>query len=403
MEDFRSYFPGLNTEVYGKKLVYLDNAATTMRPQSVMDMQRHLQEAENANIHRAVHYLSNVATGRFESARSDVASFIGAEDPSEIVFTSGDTASLNLVAGTFGMQNISEGDEIIVSIAEHHSDFVPWRMLCKNKKAILKILDINEFGELNRDSLDSLITERTKLIALAHISNVLGVVNPIKEIVAKAHSKGVPVLVDGAQAVAHIAVDVKDLDVDFYTFSGHKMYAATGTGVLYGKKALLEAMPPYMTGGEMVGTVTLEDTDFAPVPHKFEAGTQNFNAIPTLSEAVRIVRESFALRQQCRQITDFMINRLQAVDGLKLYGVPRGNDTKIPLFSFTVEGAHHEDLALILDKMGIAVRSGIMCAEPLMTRCGVTGMLRASFAPYNTIQEAEYFADALEKAVNMLR
>lgn len=403
MEDFRSYFPGLNTDVYGKKLVYLDNAATTMRPQSVMDMQRHLQEAENANIHRAVHYLSNVATGRFESARRDVASFIGAEDPSEIVFTSGDTASLNLVAGTFGMQNISEGDEIIVSIAEHHSDFVPWQMLCKNKKAILKILDINEFGGLNMDSLDSLITERTKLIALAHISNVLGVVNPIKEIVAKAHSKGVPVLVDGAQAVAHIPVDVKDLDVDFYTFSGHKMYAATGTGVLYGKKALLEAMPPYMTGGEMVGTVTLEDTDFAPVPHKFEAGTQNFNAIPTLSEAVRIVRESFVLRQQCRQITDFMINRLQAVDGLKLYGVPRGNDTKIPLFSFTVEGAHHEDLALILDKMGIAVRSGIMCAEPLMTRCGVTGMLRASFAPYNTIQEAEYFADALEKAVNMLR
>jgi cysteine desulfurase/selenocysteine lyase len=313
--------------------------------------------------------------------------------------------SINLVASCFGEAFVGEGDEVIVSVAEHHSNIVPWQLLCQRKKASLKVLEIDEFGGLQAGTLEKLISQRTKIIAISHISNVLGLVNPVSEIVRIAHAHDIPVLVDGAQGSVHAKVDVQEMDCDFYAFSGHKVYGATGTGVLYGKKKWLDAMPPYMGGGEMIETVRFSRTTFAPVPGKFEAGTQNFNAVPTLQEALRLARqfeEDPEVAQNQWAITQYLMAVLSSDSRIRLYGVPRGTQVKIPLFSFSVEGAHHEDLALILDKMGIAVRSGQMCAEPLMDRFGVTGMLRASFAPYNTMEEAEYFVKCLNKAISML-
>jgi cysteine desulfurase/selenocysteine lyase len=313
--------------------------------------------------------------------------------------------SINLVASCFGEAFVGEGDEVIVSVAEHHSNIVPWQLLCQRKKAVLKVLDIDEFGSLLVDSLEKLISQRTKIIAISHISNVLGIVNPVSEIVQIAHAHDIPVLVDGAQGSIHAKVDVQAMDCDFYAFSGHKVYGATGTGVLYGKKKWLEAIPPYMGGGEMIETVRFSGTTFAPVPGKFEAGTQNFNAVPTLQEALPLARqfqEDWEVAHNEWAITHYLLDALRENPRIRLFGVPRGTQVKVPLFSFTVEGAHHEDLALILDKMGIAARSGQMCAEPLMDRFGVTGMLRVSFAPYNTMAEAEYFVKCLNRAINML-
>jgi cysteine desulfurase/selenocysteine lyase len=313
--------------------------------------------------------------------------------------------SINLVASCFGEAFIGEGDEVIVSVAEHHSNIVPWQLLCQRKKAVLKVLEIDEFGGLQVDTLEKLISQRTKIIAISHISNVLGLVNPVSEIVRIAHAHDIPVLVDGAQGSVHEKIDVQEMDCDFYAFSGHKVYGATGTGVLYGKKKWLDAMPPYMGGGEMIETVRFTGTTFAPVPGKFEAGTQNFNAVPTLQEALLLARrfqEDWEVAHIEWAITHYLLDELTGNPRIHLYGVPRGTQVKIPLFSFSVEGAHHEDLALILDKMGIAVRSGQMCAEPLMDRFGVTGMLRVSFAAYNTMEEAEYFVKCLNRAINML-
>ena len=405
ISEIRSLFPALSRKVYGKDLVYFDNAATSQRPQSVIDRWNEITGYSNANIHRAVHRLADEATQAYEGARDTVREFLNAEHREEIVFTSGTTASVNLVAFSFGEAFVRSGDEIIVSEAEHHSNIVPWQLMCERKGAVLRVLPVDDHGYLMTEKLDELLTERTKLLAVTHISNVLGIINPVKKIVAKCHSMGVPVLVDGAQGIVHCSVDVQDLDCDFYVFSGHKMYAATGTGVLYGKKKWLDAMPPYMGGGEMVGTVSFSGTTYAPLPMKFEAGTQNFASTATFKEAVNMVNllNDNKLKNKIDEIRDYLLDYFLSDERISLYGVPRGTyEDKIPLFSFTVKGVHHEDLALILDKMGVAVRSGQMCAEPVMDRFGVTGMLRASLAPYNTIQEAEYFVKCLNKAIDML-
>ena len=403
--EIRNMFPVLSRKVHGKDLVYFDNAATSQRPQSVIDEWNRITAYTNANIHRAVHALADETTVAYEQTRDVVKDFLNASSREEIIFTSGTTAAINLVAFSFGEAFVSEGDEVIVSAAEHHSNIVPWQMMCKRRGAVLKVLPVDESGHLMVEKLDDLITSRTRILAVTHISNVLGIINPVKEIIDKCHSNGVPVLVDGAQGAVHCKVDVQDLDTDFYVFSGHKLYAATGTGVLYGKKKWLDAMPPYMGGGEMVGTVSFTGTTYAPLPMKFEAGTQNFASAATLKPAIEFINllSNNELVKEYDKIRDYLLDFFTADERIRLFGVPRGtNEEKIPLFSFVVDGVHHEDLALILDKMGIAVRSGQMCAEPLMDRFGVTGMLRVSLAPYNTMQEAEYFVKCLNRAINML-
>ena len=404
IEQLRKQFPALSGTVYGKPLVYLDNAATIQRPVSVIDKWVDLTERHNANLHRAVHKMAAEATEEYESARDAVRAFLNAGSREEVVFTSGATASINLVAFCFGEAFVKPGDEIIVTEAEHHSNIVPWQMMCDRKGAILKVLPVDDDGHLRLDLLDDLLTDRSRLLCVAQISNVLGIVNPVKEIVKICHSKGCAVLVDGAQGIVHSGADVRDMGCDFYVFSGHKVYAAPGTGVLYGRRDLLEQMPPYMGGGEMIASVKFSGTTYAPLPGKFEAGTQNMAGTPTLKPALElaVTLRDKELTAYADSIRDYVLGALMSDERIRLYGVPRGTSDKIALFSFTVKGAHHEDLALLLDKMGIAVRSGQMCAEPLMDRFGVTGMLRASFAPYNTMEEAERFLQSLDRAIKML-
>lgn len=405
INEIRNLFPALSRKVYGKDLVYFDNAATSQRTKGVLDEWNRISSESNANIHRAVHRLADEATQAYELARDSVKDFLNAEAREEIIFTSGTTAAINLVAFCFGEAYVAEGDEVVVTEAEHHSNIVPWQIMCQRKKAVLKVLPVDDGGRLMVEKLDEILTDRTKIMAVTHISNVLGLINPVKEIIEKCHDRGVKVLVDGAQGAVHCKVDVQDLDCDFYVFSGHKLYAATGTGVLYGKKQLLEEMPPYMGGGEMVGTVRFTGTTYAPLPMKYEAGTQNFASAATLKPAIEFINSlnDNELIDYNDKIRDYLLEELTKDERVTLYGVPRGtSQEKIPLFSFTVKGIHHEDLALILDKMGIAVRSGQMCAEPVMDRFGVTGMLRVSLAPYNTMEEAEYFVKCLDRAINML-
>ena len=405
VNEIRQMFPLLSLQIYGKQLIYFDNAATSQRPQSVLDLWNRLSTQSNANIHRGIHRLSEEATAEYENTRDYVRQFLNAQHREEIVFTSGTTAAINLVAFSFGEAFVGEGDEVIVSEVEHHSDIVPWQMMCQRKKAVLKVLKVDDSGHLMVDSLNSLITERTKIVAVTQISNVLGIVNPIDRIVEICHSKGVPVLVDGAQGIVHHGMDVTKTDCDFYAFSGHKIYAETGVGVLYGKKKWLDKMPPYMGGGEMISTVKFSGTTYAPLPEKFEAGTQNFTGVPTLRPAIEtaLMMRDESLTKYCDGVKEYLIEELLKDERVTLYGVPSSMEEKIPLFSISVKGAHHEDLALILDKMGIAARSGQMCAEPCMDRFGVTGMLRLSLAPYNTMEEAEYFIKSLDKAVKMLQ
>lgn len=405
VNEIRQMFPLLSRQIYGKQLINFDNAATSQRPQSVLDLWNRLSTQSNANIHRGIHRLSEEATAEYENTRDYVRQFLNAQHREEIVFTSGTTAAINLVAFSFGEAFVGEGDEVIVSEVEHHSDIVPWQMMCQRKKAVLKVLNVDDSGHLMVDSLKSLITERTKIVAVTQISNVLGIVNPIERIVEICHSKGVPVLVDGAQGIVHHGMDVTKTDCDFYAFSGHKIYAATGVGVLYGKKKWLDKMPPYMGGGEMISTVKFSGTTYAPLPEKFEAGTQNFTGVPTLRPAIEmaLMMRDESLTKYCDGVKEYLMESLMKDESVTLYGVPSSMEEKIPLFSISVKGAHHEDLALILDKMGIAARSGQMCAEPCMDRFGVTGMLRLSLAPYNTMEEAEYFIKSLDKAVKMLQ
>lgn len=404
VSDFRKEFPELSETVYGKRLVYLDNAATSLRPQSVIGEWNEMSARYTANLHRAVHHIAEVATQKYEQARDAVREYINAGSREEIIFTSGTTASINLVAFSFGEAFVGPGDEIIVSEAEHHSNIVPWQMMCSRKGATLKVLPVDDQGHLRLDVLRELLNPRTKLVCVTQVSNVLGLTNPIKEVVNICHSIGCPVLTDGAQGIVHSGVDVRNIDCDFYAFSGHKIYAAPGTGVLYGKKYYLDKMPPYMGGGEMISTVKWTGTSYAASPHKFEAGTQNISGTPTLVQALAVASEtrSAELQKNMEEVVDYMLNALSSDSRFHLFGQPGGGYEKIPLFSFSVEHLHHEDLALILDKMGVAVRSGQMCAEPLMDRFGVTGMLRASFAPYNTVEEAKYLMSSLEKAIKML-
>ena len=406
INEIRRLFPTLSRKVYGKDIVYFDNAATSQRVKGVLDEWNRISSESNANIHRAVHRLADEATQAYEQARDSVKDFLNASSREEIIFTSGTTAAINLVAFCFGEAYVREGDEVVVTEAEHHSNIVPRQMMCQRKKAVLKVLPVDDSGHLVVEKLDEILTERTRILAVTHISNVLGLINPVKEIIEKCHERGVKVLVDGAQGAVHSRIDVQDLDCDFYVFSGHKLYAATGTGVLYGRKELLEDMPPYMGGGEMVGTVRFTGTTYAPLPMKYEAGTQNFASAATLKPAIEFVKSlsDNELLKYNDKVRDYLLEELTKDERITLYGVPRGtSEEKIPLFSFTVKGVHHEDLALILDKMGIAVRSGQMCAEPLMDRFGVTGMIRVSLAPYNTMEEAEYFVKCLDRAINMLK
>ncbi len=399
MCDLRNEFPQLGRTVYGKPLVYLDNAATSLRPRSVTACWDEISSMRTANLHRAVHRVATEATEAYEAARDAVREFINAPEREEVIFTSGATHSLNLAAWSFGEAFIGEGDEILVDEAGHHSNIVPWQMLCRRKGAVLKVLQVDESGALRLDLLPSLLSSRTRLVCVAHVSNVLGLVNPVREIADAAHAAGARILVDGAQGIVHQKVDVQALDCDFYAFSGHKMYGAPGTGVLWGRRALLEQMPPMFGGGEMIQTVRWEETTYAPLPQKFEAGTQNISGTPCFVPAIECLRSM----QQDECITEHVYRELSAMPGVRLFGTTPDLSRKVPVFSIAVEGAHHEDLALILDKMGVAVRSGQMCAEPLMDRFGVTGMLRASFAPYNTMQEAEYFLSSLRKAISMLK
>ena len=404
IEESRKEFPTLPQTVYGRPLVYLDNAATSLRPQRVIDKWVEMSAAKNANIHRAVHHLAVEATEEYESTRDTVRDFLNAAHREEIIFTSGTTASVNLLAFSFGEAFIRPGDEILIAESEHHSDIVPWQMMAERKGAVIRTIPVDDDGHLDLQRLRENLTNRTRLTCFAEISNVLGLINPVKEIVNICHSAGCLVFCDGAQGVVHARPDVRDSGVDFYAFSGHKIYAAPGTGVLYGRRELLEQLPPYMGGGEMIGTVSFEKTTYAPLPGKFEAGTQNLASVPTLKPALALARALRCPEIEAgqRAITAYLLEKLGTDPRIRLYGIPREGEEKIPLFSFSVKGAHHEDLALILDKLGVAVRSGQMCAEPLMDRFGVTGMVRASFAPYNTLAEAEYFVSALHRAMEML-
>lgn len=402
VQEIREQIPTLKERVYGRQLVYFDNAATSLRPQSVIDKWTEISSKKNANIHRAVHKLAVDATEEYESTRDAVKKFINAPSRENIVFTSGATASLNLVAYCFAEKFLAPGDEIIICEAEHHSNIVPWQIVCERKDASIKVLPVEDNGTIKTSSLDVLLTEKTRLLCVAHISNVLGIINPIKQIVAKCHEKGCAVLVDGAQGIVHGKVDVQDLDCDFYAFSGHKVYAAPGTGVLYAKAEWLEAFPPFFGGGEMIESVSFAHTTYAKAPGKFEAGTQNFAGVPTLKAAIKFAEELSVLDEEYDKLVAYLFRALTEDERIRLFGVPENPKDKTGIFSFSVIGVHHEDLALLLDKMGFALRSGQMCAEPLMDRFGVTGMLRLSVAPYNTIEEASEFIKALNRAINML-
>ena len=401
INQIRSLFPALEQSVNSKTLVYLDNGATSQKPKQVIDLVNRMNSGVNGNIHRAVHELSSQTTELYEDSREAVRQFINAAQKEEIIFTSGTTASINLVAASYGGKYLRKGDSVLVSEAEHHSNIVPWQLICESKEANLRVLPVDENGNWRMDMLDNLLDSSVKIVSVSHVSNVLGLINPVEELISRAHAKGIPVMVDGAQSIVHIETDVRKLDCDFYAFSGHKLYGPTGTGVLYGKREILDSMPPWMGGGDMVDTVTFEKTTYAPLPLKFEAGTPNFIGAAAMLEAIRFVEsiDKKVLENSERSIVEYMIEELLKIEGLRLYGV---GESRISLFSFTVNGAHPSDLAMIMDKMGVALRSGQMCAEPLMKRYGVESMLRASFAAYNTIDEAEYFIASLKRAIKML-
>lgn len=406
IQDIRDRVPALAQTVYGKPLVYLDNAATAQKPVEVIELLNRMNSATNANVHRAMYRLSDEATNLYEGARERVREFINAPARENVIFTSGATASINLVASSFCAKYLKEGDSVIVTEDSHHSNIVPWQLACEKAGASLKVLPIDENGVWSAQDIIPLLDESVKIVAATHISNVLGIINPVKELIEIAHRYGVPVLVDGAQGIVHSPVDVQELDCDFYAFSAHKIYGETGSGILYGKEHWLEEMPPYMGGGDMVGTVTFAKTTYAPLPLKFEAGTPNFIGSAALKPALDFAWEisqgecGKAVKESESKIIVYMKGALAEIDGAVLYGE---SQNRIPLFSFNVEGCHPGDIAQILDKMGIAVRTGMLCAEPLMAHFGVTSMVRASFAPYNTLQEAEYFISGLKRAVAMLR
>ncbi len=403
LAEIRKRVPALSLQVAGRDLVYLDNAATSQKPYSVLQMQTSLAETASGNVHRAIHHLSVEATEAYEAGRAAICDFINADS---VILTSGATASLNLLAFCFAERYLNPGDKVLLTEAEHHSNLVPWQMACARKGAEVCFLPIDESGEPDMEIFARSLDSRVKLVALPHISNILGVINPLGEMIAIAHSKGIPVAVDGAQGIVHAKVDVKALDCDFYAFSGHKIYAPTGTGALYGRRELLEEMPPYMGGGDMVGHVSYGYTTYNELPLKYEAGTPNFTGAACWKPALEfatMLRDDAEIQEYGHKIVEYLMEALPSIDGLKLYGVPKDISRKSGVFSMTIEGTHPSDLAQLLDQMGIAVRSGLMCAEPFVSKYSQTGMLRASILPYNTMDEAEYFVQSLKRAVKMLR
>ena len=400
IQKIREDFPILGREVYGKPLIYLDNGATTQKPRQVVEAITDEYYSVNANVHRGVHFLSQQATELHEASRETVRRFINARSSNEIVFTRGTTESINLLASSFADSQMKEGDEVIVSVMEHHSNIVPWQLQAARKGIVLKVIPMNDRGELLLDEYEKLFSERTKLVSFAHVSNVLGTVNPAKEMVATAHAHGVPVLIDGAQSVPHMKVDVQDLDADFFAFSGHKVYGPTGVGVLYGKEEWLDKLPPYQGGGEMIQSVSFEKTTFNELPFKFEAGTPDYIGTTALAKALDYVSaigmENIAAHEH--ELTLYAMQRLKEINGMRIFGEA---EHKSSVISFLVGNIHHLDMGTLLDRLGIAVRTGHHCAQPLMIRMGIEGTVRASFGLYNTKEEIDVLAAGIERVSRM--
>ena len=400
IQKIREDFPILDREVYGKPLIYLDNGATTQKPRQVVEAITDEYYSVNANVHRGVHFLSQQATELHEASRETVRRFIDARSSNEIVFTRGTTESINLLASSFADSQMKEGDEVIVSVMEHHSNIVPWQLQAARKGIVLKVIPMNDRGELLLDEYEKLFSERTKLVSFAHVSNVLGTVNPAKEMIATAHAHGVPVLIDGAQSVPHMKVDVQDLDADFFAFSGHKIYGPTGVGVLYGKEEWLDKLPPYQGGGEMIQSVSFEKTTFNELPFKFEAGTPDYIGTTALAKALDYVSaigmENIAAHEH--ELTLYAMQRLKEINGMRIFGEA---EHKSSVISFLVGNIHHLDMGTLLDRLGIAVRTGHHCAQPLMIRMGIEGTVRASFGLYNTKEEIDMLAAGIERVSRM--
>ena len=401
VNDIRKSFPILEREVNNQLMVYLDNAATSQKPQMVIDALNYYYSNYNANIHRGIHTLAEEATTAYEATRRTVKDFIGAKLSNEIIFTRGTTEGINLVAYTWGRKNISEGDEIIISAMEHHSNIVPWQILCNEKKAVLKIIPVSDEGELLMDEYKKLLSSKTKLVSVVHVSNSLGTVNPVREIIEEAHKVGAVVFVDGAQSTVHLDIDVQEMDCDFFAFSGHKVYGPTGIGVLYGKKKILEEMPVFMGGGEMIKEVTFEKTTFNELPYKYEAGTPNIADTIALKVALDFVTETKKniIRNHESDLLKYATEQLSAIEGLRIIGTAKN---KVSLISFVIKNTHPQDIGVLLDNQGIAVRTGHHCTQPLMARFGVPGTVRASFAMYNTKEEVDRLVAAVKKAIKML-
>ena len=402
IESIRKDFPILERDIYGKPLVYFDNGATTQKPQCVLDRIMRSYTSENSNIHRGVHYLSGVATEAHEAARQRVADFIGADSKDEILFTRGTTESINLVARTLADQICGKGDEIVVTTMEHHSNIVPWQMACERTGAVLRVAPINERGELILSEFEALLNERTKIVSIAHVSNVLGTVNPVAEIIRMAHKYGAKVLIDGAQAIAHIPVNVVELDADFYAFSGHKVYAPNGIGVLYGKREILDAMPPFMGGGEMIETVQFEKTTYNKLPYKYEAGTPDYVGSCALATALDYI-SAIGMKEIAdyeHELLAYATEKIKEIEGVRIIGEAK---EKSGVLSFVVDGVHPYDIGMMLDKLGIAIRTGHHCAEPLVDFYGIPGTARASFAFYNTTEEIDYFISSLKRVLMILK
>ena len=400
IQKIREDFPILSRTVYDKPLVYLDNAATTQKPLCVLDAMRDEYLNVNANVHRGVHYLSQQATDLHEAARETVRRFVNASSVNEIVFTRGTTEGLNLIASSFCEEFMHEGDEVIVSVMEHHSNIVPWQLQAAKRGIAIRVIPMNECGDIDMDAYKAMLNERTKLVSIAHVSNVLGTINPVKEITRIAHEHGVPVLVDGAQSTPHFRVDVQDIDCEFFVFSGHKMYGPTGIGVLYGKESWLDRLPPYQGGGEMIESVTFEKTVFEKLPFKFEAGTPDYVATHGLAKAIDYI-ESIGLDNISaheKELTDYCMQRLSEIDGMRIFGTSSHKDAVV---SFLVRDIHHLDMGTLLDRLGIAVRTGHHCAQPLMDRLGIQGTVRASFALYNTKEEIDILANGIARVSQM--
>jgi cysteine desulfurase/selenocysteine lyase len=401
VENIREMFPILSRELNDKTLVYLDNAATSQKPQVVIDALSNYYSHYNANIHRGIHTLAEEATAAYESTRVTVKSFINAAFPEEIIFTRGATEGINLVAYTWGRKNVRAGDEIIISGMEHHSNIVPWQILCEERKSILKIIPVTDSGELDMEAYKNLLSSKTKLVSVVHVSNSLGTINPVKEIIDVAHRVGAIVMIDGAQSTVHLDIDVQELNCDFFAFSGHKVYGPTGVGVLYGKKDLLQSMPPFMGGGEMIKEVTFEKTTYADLPYKYEAVTPNIADTVALKSALDFINETGkgAIRKHENDLLQYATSQLEALPGLTIIGTA---EEKVSVVSFVIANIHPQDIGVLLDNQGIAVRTGHHCTQPLMVRFGIPGTVRASFAMYNTKEEIDRLVNGLQKAIKML-